>query len=193
MNDAIEAIRRFVHVLDALGIEYLIGGSIASIVYGKARTTRDVDFVLTISPTDAGPLVAALNLEFYVDLTAVERAIADGDCFNALTTDAVFQVDVFTPKSSAWTLAQFDRRQLHRLGASEAAVDAYLASPEDIVLNKLHGYSLGNCVSKLQWEDAVGVLAVQMDRLDDAYLREWAERLELSELLLEAKRAAAVS
>jgi hypothetical protein len=183
INDAIRVIRKFVCAIDDLAIPYYIGGSIASIVYGKARTTRDVDFVLTVRDADAQRLVERLDSEFHIDLVAVQRSISTGDCFNALELEAIFQADVFTPRPTPWIEEQFARRQLHRLGAGNQFVEVYLCSPEDVILNKLEWFRLGNEVSRLQWEDAVGVLTVQTQRLDNGYLDRWAEQLKLQELL----------
>lgn len=190
VNDATRAIRMFVDALDDLGFEYYIGGSMASIVYGKARTTRDVDFVLTVRPGDAERLVKRIAKDFHVDQVAVDRSIAEGDCFNALDLQNIFQVDVFTPLASPWIEEQFSRRRRQVLGGGGDAVEAYLCSPEDVVLNKLHWFRIGNEVSRLQWEDAVGVLVVQQGRLDETYLTRWAASLGLTDLLSRAAIAA---
>ena len=59
----------------------------------------------------------------------------------------------------------------------------WLASPEDTILSKLDWYRLGGGVSDRQWGDVLGVIKVQADNLDIAYLRRWAEHLRLQELL----------
>jgi hypothetical protein len=188
LEDAMDAIRKFIAAIEMLGIDYYIGGSIASIVYGMARTTRDVDLILTVRPENVPLLVQGLESEFYVDRLAAERSIANGDYFNVLDLRTIFQVDVFTPKHSPWIEEQFRRRTIQVLGVGKASISAYLCSPEDVVLNKLEWFRLGNEVSQLQWEDAIGVLAVQRNRLDDAYLDSWATKLGLFELLSRARQ-----
>jgi hypothetical protein len=149
MTEAIAAIRRFTAVLDELSIDYYIGGSIASIVYGMARTTRDVDFVLTIEPSKTQALIEKLQGSFYADLVAATRSVSTGECFNVLDLETIFQIDVFTPLDSAWSAAQMSRRRLHLLGFGDDSIQAFLASPEDVLLHKLLGYRLGNEVSRL--------------------------------------------
>jgi len=56
-------------------------------------------------------------------------------------------------------------------------------SPEDTVLRKLLWYRLGGEVSDRQWDDVRSVLDVQGDRLDMEYLRGWADRLSVRDLL----------
>jgi hypothetical protein len=58
---------------------------------------------------------------------------------------------------------------------------------EDVILFKLRWYRLGWESSEQQWNDILGVLRVQSDRLDVAYMNEWAAHLEVAELLERAR------
>jgi hypothetical protein len=57
-----------------------------------------------------------------------------------------------------------------------------VATAEDILLAKLQWYRMGGGVSERQWSDIAGILAVAPD-LDAAYLRTWAARLGVEDLL----------
>lgn len=59
-----------------------------------------------------------------------------------------------------------------------------------MVLHKLYWYKLGEGISDRQWSDVIGVLQVQHDRLDRAYLAMGAERRGVTELLDRAWREA---
>lgn len=50
--------------LERLGVEYLVGGSLASSVHGLPRTTQDVDLVARIAGRHVDDLVSALEHEF---------------------------------------------------------------------------------------------------------------------------------
>jgi len=50
----------------------------------------------------------------------------------------------------------------------------------------------GGGISDRQWRDVLGVLKVQSERLDLAYLGRWAERLGLSDLLSRAADEAGI-
>ena len=63
-------------------------------------------------------------------------------------------------------------------------------SPEGIVLRKLEWYKMGGEVSEHQWLHVLGVLKVQAQALDFAYLRQWAEQLVLTDLLHRALKEA---
>jgi len=60
---------------------------------------------------------------------------------------------------------------------------AYFTTAEDIILAKLTWFHMGGGVSERQRCDVLGVIQVQDNRLDHAYLRRWAERLGLLNLL----------
>ena len=47
-------------------------------------------------------------------------------------------------------------------------------------------FRAGGEVSERQWRDAVGVLGIQHDEIDRAYLQRWADALGLSDLLSRA-------
>lgn len=190
MDSLLVAIRDFVAVLDELELDYFIGGSVASTSYGDARSTRDVDFVLSIRPEIVDLLVERLEGDFYIDRITVDRAVETGDSFNALAKESIFQVDVFIPQSSPWIESQFARRQLHTLEPNGRMV--YLCSPEGCILSKLDWYRLGNEVSQQQWRDVIGVLRVQGADLDTDYLIKWANELGVADLLARATIAARV-
>ncbi len=75
--------------------------------------------------------------------------------------------------------SDFDRSKLarRRLEAIDEAglLEVWVIAPEDLILAKLlwgHGNQ-----SEKQWRDVLGILKVQIEVLDYAYLAEWAERL----------------
>jgi hypothetical protein len=56
------------------------------------------------------------------------------------------------------------------------------------VLRKLEWYRRGGEVSERQWGDVIGVVRAQGERLDRDYMRAWAERLAVADLLDRALR-----
>jgi hypothetical protein len=58
--------------------------------------------------------------------------------------------------------------------------------PEDILLQQLRGYRLGNEISDRQWRDILGIVLTQDDRLDVPYLERGAQVLGVSDLLARA-------
>ncbi len=55
-NEPIEVTFKVTAVLESLGIRYLIGGSLASTLYGMIRTTQDSDIVAEMQVELYNPL-----------------------------------------------------------------------------------------------------------------------------------------
>ena len=171
-----------IEALDALGVPYLIGGSLASAVHGVARSTVDVDMVADLRTHHVEGLALALAEAFYLNPEAIHDAIHRRTSFNLIHLDSMFKVDVFVHRGRPFDRLQFERRQSQVI-ATDPQRTAYVASVEDTVLAKLEWYRLGGETSDRQWRDVLGVLKVQGQRLDHAYLRRWANALGLADLL----------
>ena len=62
-----------------------------------------------------------------------------------------------------------------------------ILSPEDVILQKLRWFDLGDRVSDRQWADILGVLETQqVANLDVDFLREMADQAGLRDLLEKA-------
>ena len=168
--------------LEKLGIRYVLVGSFASSIHGLYRATADIDILAEIKGEQVQPLYEALQDAFYVDELAMRNAVAQKRSFNAIHFDSVFKVDIFVAPEDDFSSAQLDRRQLRNL-SPERDQSVYVASAEDTVLAKLRWYRAGNESSTNQWNDVLGILGIMGDGLDVVYLRTWAERLQIGDLL----------
>lgn len=173
--------------LDAVGIPYVVGGSLASSVYGIPRATQDVDLVADMKAEHAEPLAGLLGQDFYVDVDMILDAVERRASFNVIHLATMFKADVFVMKGDSWSREEMRRARVEQFDVPDGKVTVRFASPEDTLLHKLVWYRLGNEISDRQWNDILGVLKVQGDLLDDGYLDLWADALDVIELLVRAR------
>lgn len=181
-NEPVEVTLKVTNVFENLGVPYLIGGSLASTLYGMVRTTQDSDIVAEMHREHLPRFVAALGEEFYLDDEMIAEAIAHHSSFNIIHRASIFKVDVFIPRPRPFLQSQLARAQ-RQIFTFETEVSAKFASPEDTILSKLEWYRLGGEVSDRQWRDILGVMKTRAEDLDFAYLLAWARELEVSDLL----------
>lgn len=172
-------------VLESLNIRYFIGGSVASTIHGVARTTLVSDLVAEIQLPHVPLLVQRLRDEFYLSMEAIFDAIEQRSSFNLVHLESMFKVDIFIAKDRPFEQAQLENRQAYLI-TTDPERSAYVASAEDTILAKLEWYRLGGEISDRQWQDVIGILRVQGDRLDVSYLREVATELKVLDLLMRA-------
>lgn len=182
LSEPLEVTLAVAAVLERLGVEYLVGGSLATSLHGIPRATLDVDIVADLRITHLNGFVAALKDSFFVDADMVRDAVRRRASFNILHLATMFKVDVFVADEDDLLAAELARRQRVRV-LEDPPADVFVATPEDMVLQKLIWYRAGGGVSDRQWGDVIGVIKTQGAKLDLAYLRLWAPRKGVADLL----------
>jgi hypothetical protein len=188
-NEPVEVTLKVTGVFEGLGIPYLIGGSLASALYGMVRTTQDSDVVAELRPEHIHDFVSALQGEFHIDEEMIVDAIQHNSSFNIIHRETMFKVDVFVPHHRPFLQSQLARAQMQTF-SFETEVSGRFASPEDTVLSKLEWYRMGGEVSDRQWRDILGVLKTRAGELELDYMRKWAEELKVMDLLERALKEA---
>lgn len=181
------------NAFDRLGIPYLVGGSVASSLHGIIRMTQDADFVADLRTQHVAEFASSLEDEFYVDIEMIHNAVSHRDSFNVILKETMDKADIFIMKPTPHADEEMKRRQLVKMGPEEDALKIFIASPEDTILHKLLWYKMGGGISDRQWGDVMGVLKVQAEALDYAYMRRWAKELEIGDLLERAIEDAGVN
>ena len=184
-NEPIEVTLKVTGILEKLGIPYLIGGSLASTLYGMVRTTQDSDIISEMRPEHIQPFVTSLQNEFFIDEEMIADSIQQNSSFNIIHRDTMFKVDVFIPRPRPFQRSQITRAKRQTFSL-EKEMSANFASAEDTILSKFEWYRMGGEVSDRQWRDTpvgVGVLKTRAGELDLDYLRKWAIELKVNDLL----------
>jgi len=163
--------------LNDTAIGYFLTGSMASNYWGIPRTTHDLDFVIQLPRSSVPRLIQAFATDFYLDQASVDSAYQAPYQFNAIDLRSSLKVDFWMLQSSPFDLQMYQRRKQVIL----FSVQAVIASAEDVILHKLLWDRM--TPSDRQLGDAAGVVAVQGESLDRAYLLDWAEQIGVGEML----------
>jgi hypothetical protein len=150
LKEILETIAPLIEVLEQLEIEYHLGGSVASSVYGERRRTQDVDIVALLQSSHVRRFIALLNHDYYLSESSIRDAIRLRSSFNLIFFNTGFKIDIFIPK-----LRAFDQDELHHIQyiSLEDGGRAFpVASAESMVLRKLEWYEMGGRMSDRQWQ-----------------------------------------
>ena len=188
MSDPGEALNRLLEALGRCAIPYLIGGSLASGIYGVYRMSLDVDLVADIHPGQIARLTSELGDRFYADSEIIRDALTRGRSFNVIHFASGYKFDIFPLSSDEYQQTQFSRRVVKDIVLGGETLAVPVATAEDTLLMKLAWYRSGGEVSERQWNDVRGIVAVQGPRLDFEYLHKWSAYLKVADLLDSALR-----
>jgi hypothetical protein len=182
-SELLSALGPLVDALEALGVSYYVGGSLASSAHGIPRASIDADVIADLGPDHVVPLVGRLQARYYLDEGRIRAAVEARRSFNLIHLDTMFKIDVFVSKRRPFDLEALERARPQPLEDTAAARPFRVASPEDTVLAKLEWFRAGGETSERQWTDIVGVLRARRGEIDEAYLRRWAAALHVADLL----------
>lgn len=170
--------------LDAIGIQYAIVGSCASMAYGEVRFTQDVDILADVRPQHIPQLLTAFPPpEYYLSLAAIEQALRQRTMFNIIYPQWGIKVDIMLEDDRSRELNQLERSIF--ISRSNGARIRF-AAPEDIILKKLEYFQLGGSEKHLR--DIAGMLKLSTHPIDREYITRWADKLgaqEVWQLILE--------
>jgi len=156
--------------LNHLGVRYALVGGVAATSWGTIRTTLDVDVVIGLKDQDVPALMKALTeREFSVTERDILSALDEKAYFTVFDRRSVFRIDAKGAYGSRERATLHTRRKI--------LVDktvCYLASPEDMIANKL----LSGTPQDVR--DAEGIYTRQMQHLDIDGLSAATRRLGVS-------------
>ncbi len=179
MADELDVLKIIGERLESAGIPFMLTGSFALAYYGKPRMTRDLDFVVALIVQQVEKLVSAFSQDFYIDEDAAREAVKSQRMFNLMHYASGVKVDLIVRKDSEYRQVEFERRKPVAL----AGVSTWITSREDLILSKLVWARDGN--SDLQRRDVRTLLD---DSVDWPYLREWAPKLGVDDILEEVSK-----
>ena len=176
MTQAPSLIGLFVAPLNRAGIEYMVTGGLAAVVYGHPRLTLDVDLVLRLSSRDAAAFAALWPPdEFYSPPPEVideERTRPTHGHCNVIHSASMMRADVYfagTDALNAWALQ-------HRVVRRVEGEDVQFAPIESVIVSKLRYYQMGGSDRHLR--DIARMIEVSGPDVDRPTLEGWIARLK---------------
>ncbi len=163
--------------LEEAKIPYMVVGSLSSIIYGEPRMTKDMDIVIDVPAQDASKFELYFPFSgFYCPPADILKdEIINRGQFNLIHHESGLKIDVIVRKQSPHAIEEFKRRKKISFWKG---FEAYIASPEDVIIKKLDYYREGR--SEKHLNDIRGILA--SSEIDKAYLEKWLTQLGLSEI-----------
>ncbi|MEA2054815.1 MAG: DUF6036 family nucleotidyltransferase [Candidatus Thermoplasmatota archaeon] len=158
-------------------VAYVVVGGIAILFYGNPRTTMDIDIILQLNERDIRNLVHFLEKkDFVVSEEDLRNALKEKSHCTILDKLSILRLDV----KGIYTWS--DQMTLERRKAVEwRGTVIYIASPEDIIANKLY---FG---SEQDIKDAESIYVRQLKKLDMKYLEERCGSLNVHNEFMEIK------
>jgi len=189
-NPLAEALNQLVTLLESLRIRFVIVGSLAAAAHAVVHAPDEgADILAELHPGMGLIVRTALGAGWYADREMTDTAIRDGGVFNLIHRASALKVDVFTA-AGEYHATELNRAVPITLFFPEGTVTLPMASAEDVLLNDLQAYGAGNGLSERLWNNILGMLLTG-PQLDFEYLRSWAARLRVSDLLSRAMADAA--
>jgi hypothetical protein len=102
--------------------------------------------VVELTEKDVEPFTTALGDRFHVDADALRRAIRERSSTHLIHSATSTKVNLFITGGSPLDKQQMDRRQRVKV-STDPDCWLYVYTPEDILLQKLRWYRMGNEVS----------------------------------------------
>jgi hypothetical protein len=140
--------------LDRLGVRYVVGGSLATSIYGIPRATQDVDVIAEIGVAHAEPLARELGAAFYADADMIADAARRRASCNVIHLATMFKADLFVATRDAWVQEELGRGRREQLMPDDPRTVS-IATPEDALLHKLVWFRMGGETSERQWRDVL--------------------------------------
>jgi len=174
-----ELLKRVVQALSCAGVEYMLTGSFASSLQGEPRSSHDIDLVVDIQADTIDKIVESFPPpRFYLSKDRVAETVTKRDVFNLIDSDTGSNVDFWLLTDEPFDHMRFSRRRSQDV----LGIKIVVSSPEDTILAKLRWAKLSGGSSK-QFTDALRVYEVQFEALNIGYLRDWAKKIGVMDLL----------
>ena len=162
--------------LDALNIAYMVTGGSAVGFWGHARTTMDIDMVVSLKVSEVDKLFSEFEKEAYINKEDILSAVSQKKMFNVIFNNTSFKIDfILYQEDDDYEKEKFSRKIEIDFGNLKLSV----ISPEDLILSKLKWMKIAGG-SERQIGDCKSIMLVNKN-IDMLYINKWARFLNIEE------------
>jgi hypothetical protein len=174
----IKNLLHFLRIIETIPIEYMVSGSIASILYGKPRLTQDMDVVVVLPIREIDAFARLFDPEKYycppTETMREEVVLGEQGHFNIIDQNTGFKIDIYPAGNDSLIAWGLENKKKISLIEGE---DVWVAPPEYVILKKLSYYLEGG--SQKHLEDIRGMIEVSGNQIDVSIIEDWSSKLGL--------------
>lgn len=171
-------LKLFVEPLNLQGINYMVSGSVASIIYGEPRATMDIDIGIFMNPKDYNIIpIMFPESEFYTPPIEVVKLESERDCrghYNVIHHKTGYKADFYPSRNHPLLPWAFKNKIVHTI----ADIEVSIAPPEYVILWKLEFYRESQSSKHIR--DIRGILNSCNLKIDMELLDEYSVILSLT-------------
>jgi hypothetical protein len=186
MITSFQIISHFIQPLEELKIQYVVTGSIASIIYGNPRLTHDIDLVVNIEKAKAKTFLDCFEpTKFYIppiEIFQIERAREAHGHVNIIHLESGFKADIYFSGSSEfqlWALTNYLENDFYELKLRIAPI-------EYVIIQKMLFYKEAHMQKHII--DINGMLEESQDLIDFSTLKKYIKKFSLEDVWKEIKK-----
>ena len=171
----LDVLREVTQRFEKIGVNYFLVGSLGAMYYSRPRFTNDIDLVVQIQPIQIKIFIEQFPLDDYYcpPFEIIRDEVLRMGSFNLIHHHTGIKIDIVLQKNTPFYHSEFQRRKKVKIMPD---FEAYIATPEDIILKKLDFYREGG--SEKHLSDIREIVAETS--LDYDYLNQWAKVLGLT-------------
>lgn len=169
----------FVKKLNELNLQYMVTGSVASIIYGEPRITHDIDIVIELKPKSFSDFLNTFSMpDFYCpNQSVIENEISQkkNGHFNIIHLETGFKADIYFFEDDLGLWAVKNRNKVEMDGCS-----VWIAPIEYVVIRKLEFFKEGGSEKHLR--DIRNMIYVSENKIDMDFLLNNIEQYDLLDI-----------
>jgi len=181
MDPAVDGLSVAADCLGRAGLEWMLVGSVAAFLYGRERSTHDIDVVFDPNGVIPAHVSARFLPEYMLDDQMLADSLQTGMMANAIGLQGGPKLDLVPLPKHPFDREAFARRTLRLWHGTPLPVIA----PADLVISKLRWAQ--DSLSERQLADVRAIMALGRFDENEPRFNRWIDRLQLRDVL-EASR-----